>query len=229
MCSEQTSQSTCHGQTRTLPFAARGYVGTFEETYGWKEPARRPSKAPWGARGAWGGGARAAKRQQAPGGMGAHGTGRGEARRRHPLAHAQFPQSSARRVRTGAVRCGAVRCGAVRCGVVWCGAWRGCGKSGRPIRVELHSVHAAMRLHNCRRLPRFHQLESRASTRRRVLRACCRTCWGVGCARRLSDVEISTPGSARVHWPRENNAELEVIERVGVRRGCTCIVARKYS
>ena len=167
MCSEQTSQSTCHGQTRTLPFAARGYVGTFEETYGWKEPARRPSKAPWGARGAWGGGARAAKRQQAPGGMSAHGTGRGEARRRHPLAHAQFPQSSARRVRTGAVRCG----------VVWCGAWRGCGKSGRPIRVELHSVHAAMRLHNCRRLPRFHQLESRASTWRGVLGVCCRACW----------------------------------------------------
>ena len=116
MCSEQTSQSTCHGQTRTLPFAARAYVGTFEETYGWKEPARRPSKAPWGARGARGGGARAAKRQQAPGGMGAHGTGRGEARRRHPLAHAQFPQSSARRVRTGAVRCGVVWCGVVRCG-----------------------------------------------------------------------------------------------------------------
>ena len=116
MCSEQTSQSTCHGQTRTLPFAARAYVGTFEETYGWKEPARRPSKAPWGARGARGGGARAAKRQEAPGGMGAHGTGRGEARRRHPLAHAQFPQSSARRVRKGAVRCGVVWCGVVRCG-----------------------------------------------------------------------------------------------------------------
>ena len=178
MCSEQTSQSTCHGQTRTLPFAARAYVGTFEETYGWKEPARRPSKAPWGARGARGGGPRAAKRQQAPGGMGAHGTGRGEARRRHPLAHAQFPQSSARRVRTGAVRCSVVWCGVVRYGAVRCGAWRGRGESGRPIRVELHSVHAAMRLHNCRRLPRFHQLESRASTWRGVLRVCCRACWG---------------------------------------------------
>ena len=129
----------------------------------------------------------------------------------------------------GAVGCSAVWCGAVQCGVVRCGAWRGRGESGRPIRVELHSVHAAMRLHNCRRLPRFHQLESRASTWRGVLRVCCRACWGVGRARRLSDVEISTPGSARVHWPRENNAELDVIERVGVRRGCTCIVAREYS
>ena len=151
MCSEQMSQSASHGQTRTLPFAARAYVGTFEETYGWKEPARRPSKAPWGARGARGG-ARGAKRQEAPRGMGAHGIGRGEARGRHPLAHAQFPQSSARRVRTGAARRGAARCGAVR-------AWRVRGESGRPIRVELHSVHAAMRHHSCRRLPRFHQLE----------------------------------------------------------------------
>ena len=195
MCSEQMSQSTCHGQTRTLPFAARAYVGTFEETYGWKEPARRPSKAPWGARGARGG-ARGAKRQEAPRGMGAHGIGRGEARGRHPLAHAQFPQSSARRVRTGEERCGAVRCGAVR---------RVRGESGRPIRVELHSVHAAMRHHSCRRLPRFHQLETPGQA---LGGAGCGCAGCVGRARWLSDIEISTPDSARVHWPRENNADL---------------------
>ena len=197
MCSEQMSQSTCHGQTRTLPFAARAYVGTFEETYGWKEPARRPSKAPWGARGARGG-ARGAKRQEAPRGMGAHGIGRGEARGRHPLAHAQFPQSSARRVRTGEERCGAVRCGAVR---------RVRGESGRPIRVELHSLftprcdiivaddyHGSI---NWRR--RAKHWAGRAAGVRAV--------WGVQ-GRWLSDIEISTPDSARVHWPRENNADL---------------------
>ena len=198
MCSEQMSQSTCHGQTRTLPFAARAYVGTFEETYGWKEPARRPSKAPWGARGARGG-ARGAKRQEAPRGMGAHGIGRGEARGRHPLAHAQFPQSSARRVRTGEERCGAVRCGAVR---------RVRGESGRPIRVELHSLftprcdiivaddyHGSI---NWRRRAK-HWAGGRAAGVRAV--------WRVQ-GRWLSDIEISTPDSARVHWPRENNADL---------------------
>ena len=202
MCSEQMSQSTCHGQTRTLPFAARAYVGTFEETYGWKEPARRPSKAPWGARGARGG-ARGAKRQEAPRGMGAHGIGRGEARGRHPLAHAQFPQSSARRVRTGEERCGAVRCGAVRCGAVR----RVRGESGRPIRVELHSLftprcdiivaddyHGSI---NWRR--RAKHWAGRAAGVRAV--------WRVQ-GRWLSDIEISTPDSARVHWPRENNADL---------------------
>jgi hypothetical protein len=140
------------------------------------------ARCTWGARR---GGARAAKRQQAPGGMGAHGTGRGEARGRHPLAHAQLPQSSARHVRAGAVWCGAARRGVVRRS-----AWRGRGESGRPIRVELHSVHAARRLHNCRRLPRFHQLESRAGTRRRVLRVCC------GCAARCAG-EWGMPGGSR--------------------------------
>ena len=175
MCSEQTSQSTCHRQTRTLPFAARGYVGTFEETYGWKEPARRPSKAPWGARGARGGGARAAKRQQAPGGMGAHGTGRGEARRRHPLAHAQFPQSSARRVRTGAVRCGVVWCGVVRCGAV-----RGEGVVSREgpsgWNCTLFTPRCGFTIADD-----YHgsiNWRDRASTWRGVLRVCCRACWG---------------------------------------------------
>ena len=55
---------------------------------------------------------------------------------------------------------GRVRCSAVRCGAVRRGARRVRGESGRPIRVELHSVHAAMRHHSCRRLPRFHQLET---------------------------------------------------------------------
>jgi hypothetical protein len=85
---------------------------------------------------------------------------------------------------------GVVRRGAVRRGVVRRGAWRGRGESGRPIRVELHSVHAARRLHNCRRLPRFHQLESRAGTRRRVLRVCC------GCAARCAG-EWGVPGGSR--------------------------------
>ena len=63
--------------------------------------------------------------------------------------------------------CGAVRCGARR-------AWRVRGESGRPIRVELHSVHAAMRHHSCRRLPRFHPLETPGQALGRV---CC--VWGV--------------------------------------------------
>ena len=198
VCSEQMSQSTCHGQTRTLPFAARAYVGTFEETYGWKEPARRPSKAPWGARGARGG-ARGAKRQEAPRGMGAHGIGRGEARGRHPLAHAQFPQSSARRVRTGEERCGAVRCGAVRCGAcvvsrVGPSGWNCTLFTPRCDIIVADDYHGSI---NWRR--RAKHWAGRAAGVRAV--------WGVQ-GRWLSDIEISTPDSARVHWPRENNADL---------------------
>ena len=199
MCSEQMSQSTCHGQTRTLPFAARAYVGTFEETYGWKEPARRPSKAPWGARGARGG-ARGAKRQEAPRGMGAHGIGRGEARGRHPLAHAQFPQSSARRVRTGEERCGAVRCGAVRCGAcvvsrVGPSGWNCTLFTPRCDIIVADDYHGSI---NWRRRAK-HWAGRRAAGVRAV--------WRVQ-GRWLSDIEISTPDSARVHWPRENNADL---------------------
>ena len=122
------------------------------------------------------------------GGQASAGSRRDECTRDWPGRGPQTPPTRSRTISAiirpareegcGAVRCGVVRCGVVRCGAVWCGAWRGRGESGRPIRVELHSVHAAMRLHNCRRLPRFHQLESRASTWRGLLRVCCRACWG---------------------------------------------------
>ena len=96
------------------------------------------------------------------------------------------------------MRCGAVRCGAVR---------HVRGESGRPIRVELHSLftprcdiivaddyHGSI---NWRR--RAKHWAGRAAGVRAV--------WGVQ-GRWLSDIEISTPDSARVHWPRENNADL---------------------
>ena len=97
--------------------------------------------------------------------------GRGPRTQSHSLTHnfRNHPPGAWGRVRGGAVRCGARR------------AWRGVrGESGRPIRVELHSVHAAMRHHSCRRLPRFHQLERPGQALGGVLGVCwlCGV-WGV--------------------------------------------------
>ena len=112
VCSEQMSQSACHGQTRTLPFAARAYVGTFEETYGWKEPARRPSKAP----GEWAGRREAPSVRGLPEGLVHTGLVQWAA---HSLTHnlRSHPPGAWGRVRR-------------------CDAWRVRGESGMPIRVE---------------------------------------------------------------------------------------------
>lgn len=191
VCSEQTSQSTCHGQTRTLPFAARAYMWAHLR----KPPAGRSQRVGLvkrrgvravhvgcTARRREGGQASAGSRRD---GCTRDGPGRGP---RTPPTRSRTTSAIIRPAREGGR--GVVRRGAVRRGVVRRGAWRGRGESGRPIRVELHSVHAARRLHNCRRLPRFHQLESRAGTRRRVLRVCC------GCAARCAG-EWGVPGGSR--------------------------------
>ena len=147
VCSEQMSQSACHGQTRTLPFAARAYVGTFEETYGWKEPARRPSKAPgeWaGRRGGGAAGRRGGGRRQASGGS------------QRDWCTRDWSNGPPTRSRTISAVIRPARgdgCGGATRGE--CVVSRVC-----PSGWNMHSVHAAMRHHSCRRLPRFHQLET---------------------------------------------------------------------
>ena len=165
-CAAQTSQSACHGQTRTLPFAVRADVGTIEETCGWKEPARRPSKAPW---------------------VGMHGAEAVRRRQGFPegLVHTGLVQWAApTRSRTISAVIRPARED---------GGEAGRGGSGvganQPSGWITRSDHAARRPHSCRRLPQFHQLETpgKATGRGgqgRAGRACkCNAMWD--CSRKL--------------------------------------------
>ena len=147
-----------------------------------------------------------AKRQEAPRGIGAHGrllTGERPADV-IPLAHAQFPQSSARRVGTGAVRCGAVRGVRGGCVVSRVGpsGWNCTLFTPRCDIIVADDYHGSINWRS--------RAKHWAGCAGRVLAV-----RGVGRARWLSDIiEISTPDNARVQGPRENNADLTSLSAV---------------
>ena len=166
-----------------------------------------------------------AKRQEAPRGIGAHGRLlTGEARGRNPTRSRTISAiiRPAREDGRGAVRCGAVRCGAVRRG-----AWRARGECVAS-RVGPSGWNCTLFTPRCDIIVAD---DYHGSINWRSRAKHCAGCAGrvlavrgVGRARWLSDIEISTPDNARVQGPRENNADLTSSSAVAWGQRCICMV-----